>query len=113
MYDSTKLYRNEIRFLYVCVGLPNLLIDHIILRVLKGLNQIKKDVPNCMPIMTVTILKQIWNTLNFNSSIDATFGAVCLLSFFSMLRLSSLFPPVLNRLLIPTTIVYSWGVLVH
>ena len=112
-YGSIVLYLNIIRLLHLEAGLPNPLNDFATSRVLKGLKRIKKDTPCRKPAITRDILRSFCNTLNMNNSMDATFWAACLLAFYGMLRISSLFPPSTNKLLISAATVLGWGIVVR
>ena len=98
--------------LHVYSGLPSPLDNHAIMRVLNGVKRIEKDVPCSRPIITtdIHVLKEIWGLLDMNQSLDATFSAVCLIVFFNMLRISSLFPPSPNTLCLSSAIVYKVGI---
>lgn len=112
-YGSTKLYLNAVRLLHIYADLQSPLDNHAIVRVMKGVKRIKKDRPRRRPIMTINILKKIWALLNVNNSLDATFWAACLLAFYGMLRISSLFPPAPHKLCLSSATVYKWGVVLH
>ena len=61
--------------------------------VLKGIRRIKGDVVNRKLPITLEILRAIHKAVDLSQPSGATFWAVCLTSFFGMLRKSSLFPP--------------------
>ena len=111
-YSSTKQYLTAIRLLHADAGLPNPLVYYKIQQVLKGLKRLKQDVTNRRPIMTTDILLQVHSLLNRHCPIDASFWAACLLAFFGMLRISSLFPPHPHALTISAAKIFSWGVVV-
>ena len=112
-YSSIKQYLNVVRILHVCGGFSNPITNHTTLQVvLKGVQRIKGDTAHRKPPMTLVILKKLQGLLKLNRSFDAVFWATCLLAFFGMLRLSSLFPPANVPLLISCVQVYSWGLVI-
>jgi hypothetical protein len=90
-FNSIKQYVNIVRLMHLEAGFPNplenfpqlTLVQRGIQRVL-GSNSSRK-----LPI-TFSILQQIFHLLDFHSSFDLTFWAVCLVAFFSFLRKSNL-----------------------
>ena len=111
-HSSTKQYLTAIRLLHIDAGLPNPLLCYRIQQVLKGLKRLKQDVPNHRPIMTTDILIKVHSLLNRCCPVDASFWAACLLAFYGMLRISSLFPPQPHALTISAARIFSWGVVV-
>ncbi len=64
--------------------------------VLKGICKVKgKSVVRKLPIDPVLLLR-VKSLLNFSSSIDIVFWAVCLTMFFGLLRKSNVLPPSIN-----------------
>ena len=72
-------------------GLPNPLHENChISSLLKGIKQCKGDSPQQKHPITVSILREIHAKLNFTSSVDAYFWAICLVAFFWYIRKSHL-----------------------
>ena len=56
----------------------------------RGINRVKGASVNQKLPITIDILFRIWKTLNFRSSLDSSFWAICLTAFFGMFRKSHL-----------------------
>ena len=89
-YSSTRQYLNIIRLMHLECGFPNPLENNWFLdSFLKGVAKMKgTKVKQKLPI-TPDLLLKIRQLLNLKSSTDATFWAVCLILFFSLLRKSN------------------------
>ena len=109
-YSSIKLYLNVIRLLHIEAGFSNPVSCHNIQQVLKGVKRLQPHSPHRRPIMTTDLLKRMRFKLDNISSLDLTFWAACLLAFYGMLRISSLFPPKPHSLCVSAAKVYKWGV---
>lgn len=112
-YSSIKQYINIIRLLHLESGLPNPLTDFHIQQVLKGVKRVKGDAVHRRPVMTVQILRQMRNIVNISVLDDCTFWATCLLAFYGMLRMSSIFPPAPHRLTLASLRLHAWGIVVR
>jgi hypothetical protein len=111
-YSSIKVYLNVVRLLHLQVGYGNPVSNHIIQQVLKGVRRTLSHEPYRRPIMTTVLLKQIRSSLNLASSVDTAVWAACLLAFYGMLRISSLFPPHPNMLVVRSARIFKWGIVV-
>ena len=96
-------------------GLHNPLKDSWMLKTLiKGVKREKGGHVNRKLPITIDILKQIAACLDLRNSQQLTFWAACLVSFFGMMRKSSLFPSGQNSYLeIRNSVVCSWGLSIH
>ena len=89
-FKSVKQYLNGVRLLHEEAGFPSPLSSYYIKSVMKGVNRfLGEEVSSKLPI-TVEILLSIFDKLDFSSSFDVCFWAICLVAFFSFLRKSNL-----------------------
>jgi hypothetical protein len=112
-YKSIKQYLNIVRVMHRDCGLPDPLSDNAFTStVLKGIRRVKGDSVHRMLPMTVNILRKMRDRLDLSCSVDSTFWAACLLAFYGMLRLSSVFPPSDKQSTINDVQVYRWGIVI-
>ena len=89
--SSIPNYLNIIGLLHKEFNLPNPLVDNWSLQsLLTGIKRVKGEPPSQKLPITPDILMRILSLLNMRSSFDASFWAICLVSFFGMLRKSHL-----------------------
>ena len=89
--SSIPNYLNIIGLIHKEFNLPNPLIDNWSLQsLLTGIKRVKGEPPAQKLPITPDILLQIHSQLDMHSSFDASFWAICLVSFFGMLRKSHL-----------------------
>ena len=117
--SSIPGYLNIIGVLHKEFNLPNPLKDNCPLQsLLTGIRRVNGEPPSQKLPITPDLLLQIHSQLNLRSSIDASFWAICLVSFYGMLRKSHLLvksPGSLDssqQLLRSDFHTYSWGSLV-
>ena len=48
-----------------------------------------------------------------NDAVDISFWAVCVVAFYGMLRMSSLFPPCPSVLLVSAAEIHTWGIVIY
>lgn len=90
-FSSLKQYLNIVRLIHVENNLPNPLKSWHIQSLLSGCkrvlgNEVKPKLP-----MTLSLLEQIFKTIDLCSPFQLVFWAACLLAFYSFLRKSNLF----------------------
>ena len=91
--QSVYLYVHFVGLLHKEQGLPNPLADNwLITSVLKGIRRVYGVPPRPRLPMTTDILLKIRSRLNLSCSKQASFWAVCLVSFFGLFRKSHLLP---------------------
>lgn len=84
---SIPNYLNIIGLLHKEFNLPYPLTDNWPLQsLLTGIQRVKGEPPSQNAPFTPDLLLQIYSLLNMRSSFDASFWAICLVSFFGMLR---------------------------
>ena len=89
--SSIPNYLNIIGLLHKEFNLPNPITDNWPLQsLLTGIQRVKGEPPYQKAPITPDLLLQIYPLLNMRSSFDASFWAICLVSFFGMLRKSHL-----------------------
>ena len=89
--SSIPNYLNIISILHKEFSLPNPLTNNWPLQsLLTGIKRVKGEPPAQKQPITPDILHHIYTKLNLRSSFDASFWAICLVSFFGMLRKSHL-----------------------
>ena len=89
--SSIPNYLNIIGLLHKEFNLPNPLVDNWSLQsLLTGIKQVKGVPPSHKLPITPDILMRIHSMLNMHFSFDASFWAICLVSFFGMLHKSHL-----------------------
>ena len=89
--SSIPNYLNIIGLLHKEFNLPNPLVDNWSLQsLLMGIKLVKGEPPSHKLPITPDILMRIHSMLNVHSSFDASFWAICLVSFVGMLRKSHL-----------------------
>jgi len=89
--SSILNYLNIIGLLHKGFNVPNPLVDNWSLQsLLMGIKQVKGEPPSHKLPITPDILMRIHSMLNMHFSFDASFWAICLVSFFGMLRKSHL-----------------------
>ena len=92
--NSVCIYSNFIGILHRENGLNNPLLDNWTLStVLRGIKRVKGVAPMPKLPMTLDILSFIHSQLNLRDSKQASFWAICLVSFFGLFRKSHLLPP--------------------
>ena len=92
--SSVCIYLNFIGILHRENGLNNPLLDNWTLStVLRGIKRVKGVAPMPKLPMTLDILSFIHSQLNLRDSKQASFWAICLVSFFGLFRKSHLLPP--------------------
>lgn len=117
--SSIPNYLNIISILHKEFNLPNPLTNNWPLQsLLTGIKRVKGEPPSQKLPITPEILHLIYTKLNLRSSFDASFWAICLVSFFGMLRKSHLlasssrsFDPS-QQLLRSDFQFFPWGVLI-
>lgn len=117
--SSIPNYLNIIGILHKEFNLPNPLVDNWPLQsLLTGIRRTKGKPPSQKLPITPDLLCKIHSQLNLRSSFDASFWAICLVSFFAMLRKGHLlvkspraFDPS-KQLLRADVHLYPWGALV-
>ena len=117
--SSIQNYLNIISILHKEFNLPNPLANNWALHsLLTGIKRVKGTSPSQKLPITLDILSRIYDKLNLRSSFDASFWAVCLVSFYGMLRKSHLlassasaFDPA-QQLLRSDFQLFPWGVLI-
>lgn len=88
-YSSVKQYLNVIALLHKEFGLPNPLAENWhVSSVLTGIKRVLGGSPQQKLPITVSLLLQLHNKLQLSCSVDASFWAICLVSFFGMFRKS-------------------------
>ncbi|XP_066921328.1 uncharacterized protein [Clytia hemisphaerica] len=91
--QSVCIYLNIVGLLHREMGFPNPLLDNFFLSsVLKGIKRSKGVPPVPKLPITVEILSFIHSQLNLRDSKQASFWALCLVSFFGLFRKSHLLP---------------------
>lgn len=115
--QSIKQYLNVIRIVHLECGLENPLLDNWVLRtLLRGIKRVKGiQVKRKLPI-TIEILLSMYGVLNLQNSRLLTFWAACLVSFFGMMRKSSLFPRNLrarSQMTMQCCALHQWGMSIH
>jgi hypothetical protein len=91
--SSIRSYLNIIGVLHKEFGLPNPLLNNWPLKsLLTGIRRSIGKPPNQKLPITANILLRIHAVLNFTSSFDSSFWAICLVAFFGMFRKSHLLP---------------------
>ena len=118
--SSIPNYLNIISILHKEFSLPNPLTNNWPLQsLLTGIKRVKGEPPAQKQPITPDILHHIYTKLNLRSSFDASFWAICLVSFFGMLRKSHLlassahsFDPS-QQLLCSDLQFFPWGVLMN
>ena len=117
--SSIRNYLHIIGLLHKELGLKNPLAGNWVLDTLiKGMKRAKGDAVKQKFPITVDLLFSIWHLLNFRSSFDSAFWAICLTAFFGMFRKSHLlvttagkFNP-LQQFIRSDFSFYPWGVLI-
>lgn len=116
---SIKCYLNIIGVLHKEFGLPNPLLNNWALKsLLTGINRVAGTPPSQKLPITPALLTRIHSTLDFTSSFDSSFWAICLVAFFGMFRKSHLLPTSSNsfdhtKQLTKTDFnINSWGFLI-
>ena len=109
-YKSVRVYLNVVRLLHIQAGLDNPIEDCTVKMVLKGLRRVLKDNTYKRPVIDMEILALLRNNLNLQNGKDMAIWTTCLIAFFGMLRMSSIFPPAMHRLLVSNASVYDWGI---
>ena len=117
--NSIPSYLNIISLLHKEFNLPNPLSHNWPLQsLLTGIKRVKGQPPSQKLPITPDLLLHIQTMLNFRSSFDASFWAICLVSFFGMLRKSHLlassaqqFDPA-KQLLTSDLELLPWGALI-
>ena len=90
---SVRSYLNIVGILHKEFGLPNPLLNNWPLKsLLTGINRAKGSPPNQKLPMTPDMLGHLYSQLNFASSFDSSFWAICLVLFYGMFRKSHLLP---------------------
>ena len=118
--SSVRQYIGIIGTLHKEFGLKNPLIDnYFVSSLLIGIKCVKGDSHIQKLPMTIDILSRIYNILNFRSSFDSSFWAICLTAFFGMFRKSHLsltsarkFSSV-QQFCKSDFQFFDWGVLIH
>ena len=88
-YSSVKQYLNVIALLHKEFGLPNPLAGNWhVSSVLTGIKRVLGDSPQQKLPITVSLLLQLHSKIQLSCSVDASFWAICLVSFFGMFRKS-------------------------
>ena len=88
---SVRQYVRIIGLLHKEFNLQNPLTDNWMAESLfRGIKRVKGASVNQKLPITIDILFRIWKTLNFRSSLDSSFWAICLTAFFGMFRKSHL-----------------------
>ena len=91
--QSVCVYLNFVGLLHKEMGFPNPLLENWVLSsVLKGIKRSKGIPPVPKLPITVEILSFIYSQLNLWDSKQASFWALCLVSFFGLFRKSHLLP---------------------
>ena len=118
--SSVRQYIGIIGTLHKEFGLKNPLIDnYFVSSLLKGINHVKGDSHIQKLPMTIDILSRIYNILNFRSSFDSSFWAICLTAFFGMFRKSHLLSTSAGKFSSVQQFCksdfqfFDWGVLIH
>lgn len=109
-YSSIKVYVNIIRLLHMQAGYDNPMCDFGIKQVMKGLRRCLGDHSSQRAVMTTEIMQVIRSGLDMDNYLDVVVWAVCLIAFYGMLRLSSLFPPNPHKLLVSNVKIFKWGI---
>lgn len=116
---SVRSYLNIIGILHKEFGLPNPLLDNWPLKsLLTGIKRALGTTPNQKLPITPDILVRLHDSLDFTSSSDSSFWAICLVAFYGMFRKSHLLP-LSSALFDPSKQltkgdfkIFSWGMLV-
>ncbi|XP_078360978.1 uncharacterized protein LOC144645323 [Oculina patagonica] len=116
---SIPTYLNIISILHKEFNLPNPLANNWPLNsLLTGIKRVKGQPPSQKLPISPDLLLRIHSRLNLRSSFDASFWAICLVSFFGMLRKShflassaSSFDPS-QQLILSDLEMFPWGVLI-
>ena len=112
-YKSVKQYVNIIRIIHRDCGYPDPLSNNAFATtVLKGIRRIKGDSVHRMLPMTVSILRRMRGRLDLTKSSNCTYWAACLIAFYGMFRLSSIFPPIAKKTTIGDVLLYKWGIVI-
>jgi len=91
--SSIRCYLNIIGLLHKEFGLPNPLQQNWQLSsLLTGIKRTLGSPPRQTLPITIDLLQKLYTLLNLNSSMDASFWAICLVAFFGMFRKSHLLP---------------------
>ena len=89
--NALHRYVRIIGLLHKEFNLQNPLTDNWMVESLfRGIRRVKGASVNQKLPITIDILFRIWKTLNFRSSLDSSFWAICLTAFFGMFRKSHL-----------------------
>ena len=92
-FNSITNYLTVIKHLHVEAGLENPVQCHYISSILRGTRRVLgQGVKSKLPI-TPRILADIFTMLDFSTSLDVVFWAVCLVAFFTFFRKSNLLAP--------------------
>ena len=95
---SVRSYLNIVGILHKEFGLPNPLLHNWPLKtLLTGINRVKGLSLDQKQPITPDILMRLHTQLDFTSSFDASFWAVCLVAFYGMFRKSHLLPIAANQ----------------
>ncbi len=112
--QSVKQYLNAVRIMHLECGFANPLEDRWVLKTLmKGVTREKGVHINRKLPITIEIMHRIY--LNLQESRQLAFWAACLVSFYGMLRKSSLFPPVSvkGHMSVQNCAVHDWGLVIY